>query len=87
MTAARPVLFIGPSQSHIGDLLAQHDIGIHLQHGDTDAAVAAIRTLRSCSPQRRADMGAAAHRAMEQTFSQSLLCGRLCDAVENALRL
>jgi colanic acid biosynthesis glycosyl transferase WcaI len=87
MTAARPVLYLGPAESHIADLLARYKIGVHLNHGDVPAAVAAIRTLRDAPQQQLAEMGAAARAAMQQTLTHALLCGQLCDAVESALRL
>jgi len=47
---ARPVLFFGPSPSHIADLLEQHQFGLHVAHGDVGGALRAIEQLRSMTP-------------------------------------
>ena len=38
MAVARPVLFLGPSPSHIADLLEHHHFGLHVRHGFWSAA-------------------------------------------------
>lgn len=87
MGVGRPILFFGPRPSHVSDLLDGHDIGTHVPHGDVDGAVTAIRRLRDLPEEKRRAMGREAQRVLRATLSQSLLCGRLCDAMERALSL
>jgi hypothetical protein len=87
MAVARPILFLGPRPSHISDLMDQHDIGLQIRHGDIGGAVDAIRQLHGMATSRLQSMGQTAQSALRQTLSQELLCGRLCDAVEQALRI
>jgi glycosyltransferase involved in cell wall biosynthesis len=85
MTAGRPILFLGPRPSHISDLLEKHSIGFHVAHGDVPAALAAIEQFRKMPDEVRKTMGETARSVLNQTLSQSLLCGQLCDAVERAM--
>jgi glycosyltransferase involved in cell wall biosynthesis len=87
MAVGRPILFFGPRPSHVSDLLDGHRIGTHVAHGDVDGAVEAIRRLREMAPGQRREMGGTAQEVLRATLAQSLLCGRLCDAMERAMRL
>jgi colanic acid biosynthesis glycosyl transferase WcaI len=82
MAVARPVLFFGPRPSHIADLLDQHEFGLHIEHGDVQAAVAAIHQLRDMPENRRAEMGQIGQRLLNSTLSQDILCGKICDDLE-----
>ena len=84
MTAGKPILFLGPSPSHISDLLEQHSIGIRVAHGDVPAALKAIEQFRQISVEDRKIMGDTAQRILDESLSQRLLCGKFCDAVEAA---
>jgi colanic acid biosynthesis glycosyl transferase WcaI len=87
MAASRPILFLGPNPSHISDLLDQHEIGIPITHGDIPATLTAIRRLREMPPTQLQSMGQTAQTVLEQSLSQSRLCGQLCDFVEKTLRI
>ena len=87
MAVARPILFLGPKPSHISDLLDKHDIGLQIPHGDTPATLAAIRRLREMPPTQLQSMGQTAQTILEQSLSQSQLCGQLCDFVEKTMRI
>ena len=87
MTVGRPILFFGPSPSHVSDLLDSHHFGRQIRHGDLDGAVEAIRALRDLPHPTHYAMGKVAQDVLRRSLSQSLLCGRLCDATEQALAL
>jgi hypothetical protein len=87
MSAGKPILFLGPSPSHISDLLDRHSIGLHVSHGDLPAALAAIDRFRKLSDAERQAMGATASSVLQRSLSQSILCGKFCDAVETAFYL
>lgn len=87
MTAGKPILFLGPSPSHISDLLEQHSIGFRVSHGDLPAALKAIEQFRNMSVDNRKMMGDTAQKVLDETLSQSLLCGRFCDAIETTFGL
>jgi glycosyltransferase involved in cell wall biosynthesis len=87
MAVGRPILFLGPRPSHISDLLDASAIGLHVAHGDTAAALAAIRQFKAMPAEQRQQMGQLAQKIVDETMAQSYLCGRFCDAVEKAMRI
>jgi hypothetical protein len=82
MAVGRPILFLGPSPSHVADLLDEHRIGWHVPHGDVNACVAAINAMRTTPVATLAEMGDRAQIALRSSLSQEILCNRLADRVE-----
>ena len=88
MAVARPILFFGPKPSHVSDLIDRYDIGWSIEHGQVDAAVAAILDIARTAdrdPARLAAMGQRAKAAIDTTYSKSALCGLFCDVVEGKI--
>ena len=82
MTVARPILFLGPDESHIGDLLRRDGIGWSLRHGDVEGAVAFFRRLVDLPEEELAARGRRARALIESDLSEAILCGKFCDALE-----
>ncbi len=82
MTVARPVLLLGPMESHVGELLDQHDIGWQVDHGDIDRATALIRQIAATDAQTLAEYGRRAREGILKQLSMKALCGQFCDVVE-----
>lgn len=87
MAVGKPILFLGPSPSHIGDLLQAHAIGRHANHGDVAKVIEILKAFFAMPTAEREEMGLRGQAALRSSLSQNLLCGRLCDAVENAMML
>ena len=87
MAARRPILYLGPRPSHVSDLLETHGFGKSVTHGDVKACVAAIQSLRRLPHQQLLKIGEVAKSVLAESLTQRLLCGRLCDRMEDALRL
>lgn len=85
MTAGKPIFFLGPSPSHISDLLNKHGIGLAIEHGDVAGAAAAIRKFAAMPKEDLNRMGNMGRNVLRESLSQELLCGKFCDAVEIAL--
>ncbi len=85
MSAGRPILYVGPSPSHISALIEDHDIGWHLQHGDVDGTVDAIRSVLDLPQADLEAMGQRAQRVANSRYSKDLLLGRLSDAIEGLM--
>ncbi len=85
MAVRRPILFFGPSPSHVADLLNKHQFGLTVAHGDVEGAVAAIRQLHDRDASARAAMGSIGRQVLETSLSQRILCGQLCDRLEETL--
>jgi hypothetical protein len=87
MATGKPVLFLGPSPSHISDILEHHAIGWHIRHGDVTAAIEILKAIKSTDPAVLNEMGRRGQEILHSQLSQSILCGRFCDRLEAAMRV
>ncbi len=87
MAVGRPILFLGPSPSHIRDILDKHAIGWHIAHGDAAGARRTILEIQATAPEQLAEMGRRAQSVLRESMSRDQLCGQLCAALEDALGL
>jgi glycosyltransferase involved in cell wall biosynthesis len=85
MAVGRPVLYFGPSPSHVADLLGEHRFGREVRHGDVAGAVDTIRALFAATPAEREAMGRRGADALCRLLSQEILCNRFCDRLEQSL--
>ena len=85
MAVSRPILAFGPKPSHVSDLIESFGVGWHVQHGDVDGAVAAIRAMLSMPQQELRAMGERGARAVEQHLSKAKLCSDFADVVEHGI--
>jgi hypothetical protein len=81
MAVGRPILFFGPERSHVGELIAEHQAGWSVRHGDTAAAVEAIRMAAASSPEQLGDMGRRAAEAISSSLSADRLRSDFCDRI------
>jgi colanic acid biosynthesis glycosyl transferase WcaI len=86
MAVGRPILFLGPRESHVGEILSQADVGWHVAHGDVDAAVARLREISTSSTAERGTKGLNAQELVRDQFDPDQLKGEFCDVVEQGLR-
>lgn len=85
MSVSRPVLLLGPNPSHVSDLIVNHHIGWHINHGDVDGAERVLREMVTTPRERLADMGQRAGQIVGTTLSRAQLCGEFCDVLERGL--
>jgi glycosyltransferase involved in cell wall biosynthesis len=84
MAVARPVLMFGPPENHVADILRHDRIGVQVAHGDVDAAVKAIQTLKR-TPRAELDaMGCRAQSVITSRLSRETLMSAVCDVIEGA---
>lgn len=84
MAVSRPILFLGPRPSHVSDLIDEHEIGWHVEHGDVQGAIDAIDAMLRTGDDRLRYMGERARSAIQSGLSKRALCGRFCDVLEGA---
>ncbi len=82
MAIARPIVFFGPVECHISDILRSDDVGWSMRHGEVDAAVKLFRKLADEGAARMTAPGMRAMQLVNERFSKRLLCEQLCDIVE-----
>ena len=86
MSVARPLLYFGPQESHITELMQADEIGWVGSYGDVDGAV---RILQEIAEQPLAELlaqGKQAKALLTERFSRKALRGRFCDIVESSMR-
>lgn len=86
MAVARPVLLLGPNPSHVSDLLTQHRMGWHVNHGDVNACEHAIRQMLATAPAELAAMGQRARTVIDTSLSKQALCDEFTSVLMRGVR-
>jgi glycosyltransferase involved in cell wall biosynthesis len=86
MAVARPIVFLGPTDSPVGDLISKHDIGWRIDHGDTAGLVALLTSCAEHGFAKIDEKGMHARKVAIENFSQRGTCGALCDVIAAGLR-
>lgn len=81
LAVGRPILFIGPRESHVGDILATNEVGWHAEHGDVAGTVSAIREAVRQSTAARARLGQQAQEVVRARFDKLTLLRAFGDIV------
>jgi glycosyltransferase involved in cell wall biosynthesis len=85
MAVARPLIILGPRPSHATDIVEEHDLGWHIEHGDVEGAVKLLRSLPSMDANGLDRMGRRAKDVISTRLSKESLCGRFCDVLERGI--
>jgi putative colanic acid biosynthesis glycosyltransferase WcaI len=81
LAVGRPILFIGPSECHIADILAKNSVGWHVRHGDVAGARRVLETIAAMPPEELRAMGRRAASAARSSFAREVLRATFCDIV------
>lgn len=84
MARARPILYLGPPESYLTEMMAEADFGWQVRHGDVAGAVAVIRGILESEPGSLERIGANGKALIEGKRTRRISCGRVCDAIEAA---
>jgi glycosyltransferase involved in cell wall biosynthesis len=82
LAAGRPILYLGPAESHVGEITAR-GAGWRIQHGDTDGAVATLREIAARPAEELRTMGERNRAAVETEFNAERLRSEFCAFVES----
>jgi glycosyltransferase involved in cell wall biosynthesis len=69
LATGRPILYVGPKQSHVCDLLKECSQTYHAEHGDVEAVVEAVRKIKSLSEEEREKAATENKRFYKEKFS------------------
>lgn len=69
LNLGKPFVFIGPPKSFIGDIVAEHNVGFRVDHGQSEMLASLIRQIKTFSSQKRAELYAQTKK-MSETYSQ-----------------
>jgi colanic acid biosynthesis glycosyl transferase WcaI len=85
LAVGRPILLIGPRESHVGELLGGHDVGWQVVQGDVDGAEQVLREIARLPQDRLDAMGARGRALVAGGLGKAELCGRFCDVLERGV--
>ena len=86
LAAGRPILALGPRRSHIADMVREHDLGWHVEHGDVDAAVSALTQLADAPRESLRAFGTRARTLIRERYDKSRLLDQFCALLDLASR-
>jgi colanic acid biosynthesis glycosyl transferase WcaI len=81
MAVGRPVLALGPKQSHAADVVLGERIGWICEHGDVNGLVEALRDMAAIPLPELQAMGARASVALQERYSRRRALNAICDLV------
>lgn len=81
--AGRPVLYIGPGDSVLAEMVERERIGWSIRHGDVAGVVAALEQAHG-HPELLAEFGERSRRLAQSSRGHDIQCGRICDLVIEA---
>jgi len=84
MARARPILYLGPPDSYLTEMMDEADFGWQVRHGDVQGAVATIRAILDSDSSALERKGARGRALIEGKRTRRISCGRVCDAIEAA---
>lgn len=84
MATSRPILFLGPANSHVSEMMAECTFGWQVRHGDVDGAVRAIREIADAGPRVLDRLGREARALIARDRTRRISRGRVCDAIAGA---
>jgi len=84
LSIGRPVLVLGPKQSYLNDIIDGNDIGRSIEHGDVDAAVAALQAAADQRQEERVAIGQRAQQVATEKFSREQLVHQFLETVLKA---
>ena len=79
MAVGRPVLYLGPTPSHISDILEAHACGWQVSHGDVEGMKGHIAAILATPAAELERMGSDAQKALKGSLSQEILLNRMAE--------
>jgi glycosyltransferase involved in cell wall biosynthesis len=82
LAVGRPVIFVGPPNSEVAQILRDADCGFTMVPGDVDAFVRAVERLRG-NPDERAAMGRRARAAFDAKYERKIGTAKIAALLRN----
>ena len=83
MALGIPFLFVGPKQSHLGDIIDQTHCGFQIEHGDDGGCVKVLRSFAAMNQQELRGMGSRGIQFVKQVVDRSVTSKVLVTHLEN----
>jgi len=81
MSLAKPVLYLGPTGSHIGEIIEEVNMGWQIDHGETNALVETIRKAAALPESELQEVGNRGRAKILSTLGREHLCAEFCEAI------
>lgn len=81
LAVGRPILYVGPQASHVGDIVERFGAGFSFRHGQAEEIAATLRSVADGPLQPLQAMGQKAQNAAQTEFSRQTLLEKLLDAI------
>ncbi|MEE2887459.1 MAG: glycosyltransferase family 4 protein [Planctomycetota bacterium] len=85
LAASRPILLVGPRESHIGNLIDEYQVGWSVERDQVDEMVQLVEEIAGGQAGDLEAMGRGGLEAIRKSLSPEVLRGRLCDVIEEGL--
>ena len=85
MALGKPILFLGPKDSALGQIVEKHGIGWCVSHGDRAEMMRLLRDIPLMGRDVLLQMGDRAAALAKRHYSREQLCGEFCEVLEDAL--
>lgn len=82
MAVGKPVIFVGPRESHLGELVEQGGFGWIIEHGDVEGLSRLIGEIAQMPREELEAMGAKGRELLKEQYSADKLAGEFCRLVE-----
>lgn len=79
LAAGRPVMFFGPIESHVGELLREARYGAVIPHGDIDTTISVIRQWQALPAATRTEIGEEARKSIALLDDREAPVAHVCD--------
>jgi glycosyltransferase involved in cell wall biosynthesis len=83
MAVGRPVIALAPADSYVGEIVAEHEIGWRVSHGDVRRMVEVLRQVRDFGRAKLREMGNDARDALRLAFPRDEAVAAVCEVVES----
>ena len=86
MAMARAILYVGPEESHVSDIINRSAAGYAFRHGQSGAIADRLRALADGPREYLTELGEQAQSMAEAEFSRKTLITRFCEVIEQGLQ-
>ena len=84
MAVARPILYFGPSPSHVSAIIDECGNGWNVQHGNVDDTITILKTIAASRYEELDEMGARGRMIMDTRFQPAALANTVARAIDRA---
>lgn len=81
MSLAKPILYLGPENSHIGELLEEVEMGWQVNHGDPEMMIETIKSISALPKEELLAYGQRGKAKIEAALSRQQLCETFCEII------